>query len=96
LKHFYSIYDYDQELISLGVNAHSQNVVQMYPKGEKGKPFNQSTPAPENAVSSAFGTAVQSEKLAGKAAPEGVSSLSGKGVDEPHGEFQEKEQDQPQ
>lgn len=23
LKHFYSIYDYDQELISLGVNTHS-------------------------------------------------------------------------
>jgi len=33
---------------------------------------------------------VQSEKLAGKAAPEGVNSISGK-ADEPHGEFQEKE-----
>jgi len=90
LKHFYSIYDYDQELFSLGVNTHSQNIVQMYPKGEKGKPFNQTTPSPENAVSSAFGTAVQSEKLAGKAAPDGVNSLSGK-ADEQHGEFQDKD-----
>jgi len=37
LKHFYSIYDFDQELISLGVNTHSVDIVQMFPKGEKGK-----------------------------------------------------------
>jgi tyrosine-protein phosphatase YwqE len=42
-------------------------------------------------VNSAYGTAVSSEKLAGKAAPEGVTSISAKS-DEPHGEFQEKEQ----
>jgi hypothetical protein len=29
LKHFYSIYDYDQEYISLGVNEHSKNLVSM-------------------------------------------------------------------
>lgn len=35
LKHFYSIYEYDQELISLGVNKHSEGLVQMYPAGKK-------------------------------------------------------------
>ena len=30
LKHFYSIYDFDNELISLGVNTHSKNVVSMH------------------------------------------------------------------
>jgi flagellin-like hook-associated protein FlgL len=30
LKHFYSIYDYDQELISLGINSHSEGLVDMY------------------------------------------------------------------
>lgn len=44
LKHFYSIYDYDQELISLGVNTHSQSLVQMFPKGQKGKALNQTAP----------------------------------------------------
>lgn len=37
LKHFYSIYDFDQELISLGVNTHSEGIVQMYPKGAQRK-----------------------------------------------------------
>jgi len=58
----------------------------MYPKGQKGKALNQTAPQQENAVASAFGTAVSSEKLAGKAAPEGVTSIAGK-ADEPHGEF---------
>ena len=30
LKHFYSIYDFDNELISLGVNSHSANMVYMH------------------------------------------------------------------
>jgi hypothetical protein len=30
LKHFYSIYDFDNELISLGVNSHSANQVYMH------------------------------------------------------------------
>jgi hypothetical protein len=29
LKHFYSIYDYDNELISLGINTHSAHLVTM-------------------------------------------------------------------
>ena len=87
LKHFYSIYDYDQELISLGVNIHSQSLVQMYPKGQKGQPFNVSEPQQDTTVSSAYSTAIQSEKLAGKATPEGVNQISGGGVDQPHSEF---------
>lgn len=35
LKHFYSIFDFDQELISLGVNTHSKDLVKMYPVGDK-------------------------------------------------------------
>lgn len=30
LKHFYSVYDYDRELISLGVNRHSKDLVGMH------------------------------------------------------------------
>ena len=29
LKHFYSVYDFDRELISLGVNRHSKDLVAM-------------------------------------------------------------------
>ena len=29
LKHFYSVYDFDKELISLGVNRHSKDLVEM-------------------------------------------------------------------
>ena len=39
-------------------------------------------------MTSAFSTAIQSEKMAGKAAPEGVKQLSGGGVDQPHTEFE--------
>jgi len=38
LKHFYSIYDFDNDLISLGVNTHSKKVVSMHKnKGEEQK-----------------------------------------------------------
>jgi len=37
LKHFYSIYDYDQELISLGINSHSEGLVDMYPSDKMKK-----------------------------------------------------------
>ena len=35
MKHFYSIYDYEGEIISLGVNVHSENLVKMYQKGQQ-------------------------------------------------------------
>ena len=37
LKHFYSIYDYDSELISLGINKHSEGLVDMYPSNQMKK-----------------------------------------------------------
>jgi hypothetical protein len=30
LKHFYTILDFDQEMVSLGVNTHSEGLVNMY------------------------------------------------------------------
>lgn len=35
LRHFYSVYDFDQDQISLGVNVHSQGQVTMYKPGER-------------------------------------------------------------
>lgn len=35
LRHFYSVYDFDQDQISLGINTHSANKVSMYKPGER-------------------------------------------------------------
>jgi len=35
LRHFYSVYDFDMDQISLGVNSHSKGQVQMYKPGER-------------------------------------------------------------
>jgi hypothetical protein len=35
LRHFYSVYDFDQDQISLGINTHSQGKVSMYKPGER-------------------------------------------------------------
>ena len=35
LQHFYSVYDFDKDEISLGVNSHSKGRVQMYRPGER-------------------------------------------------------------
>jgi len=35
LRHFYSVYDFDMDQISLGVNVHSQGQVSMYKPGER-------------------------------------------------------------
>ena len=37
LKHFYSVYDFDKDQISLGINIHSKDVVKMYKPGERPK-----------------------------------------------------------
>jgi len=39
-------------------------------------------PKPEKATESAYETAAQSEKAAGKTAPNGIKSFSGKAIDE--------------
>jgi hypothetical protein len=33
LKHFYTVYDFDKDEVSLGINTHSKGKVQMYPPG---------------------------------------------------------------
>lgn len=35
LRHFYSVYDFDKDQISLGVNIHSLNKVSLYKPGQK-------------------------------------------------------------
>lgn len=35
LRHFYSVYDFDRDQISLGVNVHSKNKVTMYKPGQR-------------------------------------------------------------
>jgi len=35
LKHFYSVYDFDRDTLSLGVNMHSKNKVSMYKPGNR-------------------------------------------------------------
>ena len=35
LKHFYSVYDFDKDQVSLGVNIHSKGKVTMYKPGER-------------------------------------------------------------
>lgn len=79
LKHFYSVYDYDRELISLGVNRHSKDVVSMRQLDHKkltkpGEIPRSSAEADEqqNEAASSFSTAAESEKLAGKMEPQGV------------------------
>ena len=35
LRHFYSVYDFDKDQLSLGVNIHSKGLVSMYKPGQK-------------------------------------------------------------
>lgn len=35
LRHFYSVYDFDKDQISLGINIHSKGKVAMYKPGER-------------------------------------------------------------
>jgi len=35
LKHFYSVYDFDKDTLSLGVNMHSNEKVSMYKPGQR-------------------------------------------------------------
>jgi hypothetical protein len=53
LKHFYSIFDFEQELISLGVNTHSKDLVKMYPVGDKPQTVKNETSTNEAYLSAA-------------------------------------------
>jgi hypothetical protein len=44
LRHFYSVYDFDKDQISLGVNIHSKDKVNIYKPGQKPKEFKPSNP----------------------------------------------------
>jgi len=78
LKHFYSVYDFDKELISLGVNTHSKEMVSMHQlehqkltsAGEIPRSSAEAEEQQEEA-SSSFSAAAESEKLAGKIEPKG-------------------------
>jgi len=35
LRHFYSVYDFDSDQISLGINSHSEGKVNMYKPGDR-------------------------------------------------------------
>ena len=35
LRHFYSVYDFDEDQISLGINTHSESKVSMYKPGQR-------------------------------------------------------------
>lgn len=70
MKHFYGIFDYDQEFISFGVNLHSEDRVKMHGAGVK--PQKQASTGTE-----AYATAASSESLAGKTQPEGVPQYDG-------------------
>ena len=41
LRHFYSVYDFDKDQISLGINMHSKGKVSMYKPGETPPPVEQ-------------------------------------------------------
>lgn len=46
LRHFYSVYDFDNDQISIGVNVHSEGKVNMFKPGERPKV----TPQPQSDV----------------------------------------------
>ena len=35
MKHFYSVYDFDRDTVSLGINKHSEGKVSMYKPGDR-------------------------------------------------------------
>ena len=91
LKHFYSIYDYDNELISLGVNMHSADIVSIHQKGEKATVKSLTQDA--NNHQSAFEMAAKSELIAGKQAPEGMAVID-PSKNERKSEFEEEKVEQ--
>jgi len=69
LRHFYSVYDFDQDQISLGINVHSLGQVTMYKPGERpGDKAASATPAP--AVTEEASAAPAAAPGAAAAAPE--------------------------
>jgi len=51
LKHFYSVYDFDRDTLSLGVNFHSSGKVSMYKPGNRPENLQKLSAAQESAPS---------------------------------------------
>ena len=85
LKHFYAVFDYDQEIISLGVNTHSKGLVKMYNAHGAGAAGQRAEAG--STTGSAYETAAASEALAGKAKEDGVANFDGKLAREGGGEI---------
>ena len=50
LRHFYSVYDFDRDQVSLGINVHSKDKVSMYKPGERPKDLTKAELSQENVV----------------------------------------------
>ena len=48
LRHFYSVYDFDSDQISLGINVHSKGQVAMYKPGERPEDLTKTQQTDEN------------------------------------------------
>lgn len=48
LKHFYSVYDFDRDTVSIGINSHSKDKVSMYKPGSR--PGQEAAAAPKQSL----------------------------------------------
>ena len=48
LRHFYSVYDFDRDQVSLGINVHSKDKVSMYKPGGRPKDLVKTEVSAEN------------------------------------------------
>jgi hypothetical protein len=55
LKHFYSVYDFDRDTVSLGVNMHSKDKVTMYKPGARNDEAKKD-PAPKQSLATTVDT----------------------------------------
>ena len=51
LRHFYSVYDFDNDTVSLGINKHSEGKVNMYKPGDAHEDGETEEPAQQEAQS---------------------------------------------
>lgn len=50
LRHFYSVYDFDRDQVSLGINIHSKDKVSMYKPGDRPQDLAKTEIAEQNVV----------------------------------------------
>ena len=61
LRHFYSVYDFDSDQISLGINVHSKGQVSMYKPGDRPIDNKQALATTEESVAPTVPVAKESE-----------------------------------